>query len=104
MIFDAIRKWFGSDGGSSANGGNVADGGMISCEDALSRLYEFLDGELDDLTRDQVRAHYEVCRRCYPHLAAERAFKAALQRAMEGRRAPPELRHRVLDLLGEVTE
>jgi len=102
MIFEAFRKWIGSGGNGHGRGG---DGPTIpSCKEALSRIYEFLDGELDHVASGQVEAHFEVCRRCYPHLACERAFKAALQRAVEGRRAPPELRREVLSLLEEVGE
>lgn len=87
--------------GSGGNGreGCKSGSAVRSCEDALSRLYDLLDGELDDVTGEQVVAHFEACRRCYPHLACERAFKAALKRTMEGRQAPPELRREVLSLL-----
>lgn len=76
----------------------------LSCVDALARLYEYLDGELDDVSREEVAAHFDACRRCYPHLACERAFKTALRRAVEGRRAPPDLRKRVIHLLEGAVE
>ena len=102
MIFDAFKRWMGS--GGNGGGGCEAGHPVRSCEDALSRLYELLDGELDDVTSEQVAAHFEACRRCYPHLACERAFKAALQRAVEGRKAPPELKREVLSLLGDLAD
>ena len=75
--------------------------GMISCMDALTVINDFLDGELDDLSEDQVRAHFDVCKRCYPHLKLEESFRDALRRAAESREgAPPELRARILDVLG----
>jgi mycothiol system anti-sigma-R factor len=77
---------------------------MISCEDALARVYEFLDGELSEGWRDRVRAHFEVCKRCYPHLACERSFKIALQRAIEGQRAPDAVRDRLVTVLSEVSD
>ncbi|HZD04955.1 MAG TPA: zf-HC2 domain-containing protein [Longimicrobiales bacterium] len=101
MIFDAFRKWLGRRGDGPGEAGSPE---AIPCHDALSRLYELLDGELDDRTAGQVAAHLEACRRCYPHLASERAFKAALRRALEGRKAPRELRRRVLRLLDEAVE
>ena len=91
-----------SRGGGAGDGADHETDPAGTCEDALSRIYEFLDGELDDLTSEQVKAHFEACRRCYPHLACERAFKAALERAVEGHRAPPELRREVIRLLDEV--
>lgn len=103
MIFEAFRRWIGSDGNGARR--SEGDGPVIpSCEEALSRLYELLDGELDDVTSEQVAAHFEVCRRCYPHLACERAFKAALKRTVEGGHAPAALRRQVLSLLDEVAD
>ena len=47
---------------------------MISCEDALHRIHEFIDGELEDVSSEQVKAHFDVCGRCYPHLQLEESF------------------------------
>ena len=102
MILNTIKRWmgFGSNGSSGDDPGRSAGGDeMISCEDALSRVYEYLDGELEGFTHAQVKAHFDVCRRCYPHLASEQSFKAALSRAVRGQRAPDELKDRVLQLL-----
>jgi len=51
-----------------------ADREGISCEEAVERVYEFLDGELDDGWMDRVREHVEICRRCTPHFNFERVF------------------------------
>ena len=48
--------------------------GLVSCEEAFERLYDFLDGELCATWTEKVRAHIEVCRKCYPHFNFERAF------------------------------
>ena len=72
---------------------------MISCQEALRFLYEFLDGELDGAPREQVQAHFDVCQRCYPHLQLEASFRAALQRACGGQCAPPELKSRLMAAL-----
>ena len=60
MIFEAFRRWIGA--GANGHGGGGDGPAIPSCEEALERLYEFLDGELDDLTSEQVEAHFEVCR------------------------------------------
>jgi anti-sigma factor (TIGR02949 family) len=52
----------------------MSDREMISCEQAVERVYEFLDGELDAETMEQVREHIEVCKRCYPYFNFERIF------------------------------
>jgi anti-sigma factor (TIGR02949 family) len=64
-------------------------------------VQEFLDGELDGVPEEQVRAHFDVCERCYPHLRFENAFRDALRRASTGEVAPPELRARIVALLAE---
>lgn len=76
---------------------------MISCEEALAALYEYLDGELEGVTEEKVRAHFEVCARCYPKLALEKSFRAAVTRAGTGEKAPPELKGKILDLIREET-
>lgn len=93
MIFDALRRWMGS---GDDDGGNAE---MLSCEDALARIYEFLDGELEAMTHAQVERHFEVCKRCYPQLQWEQSFREALHRAVDEERAPEELKQRVRALL-----
>lgn len=75
---------------------------MISCEEAVAVLYEYLDGELEGLTYERVKAHFDVCVRCYPKLALEKSFLAAVAKAGGGEKAPPELKDKVLGLLKEV--
>ena len=77
------------------------DGG-ITCREAVTRVQEFLDGELEDASIDRVREHFEVCSQCYPHLQFERSFREALAKVTRGESAPPELRGRVVELLAGV--
>ena len=55
--------------------------GMISCEEAMARLWEFLDGELEDAEAGAVRKHLEVCRRCYPKFDFQKAWFEHVRRA-----------------------
>ena len=105
-IFDRIRNLFGGGNGDGAvpagPGGSGPGGGqepMISCEQALTFIQEFLDGELEGVTHEKVEAHFDVCGRCYPHLQLEESFRTAVRRAAEGQEAPRELKDRVLHLL-----
>lgn len=50
------------------------DGNAITCRQALDRVYEYLDGELDPEWMDRVSRHIEVCRRCWPRFDLERRF------------------------------
>lgn len=80
-------------------GAAPASYGMISCREALERLFEFLDGELDEIAAKQVEEHLRVCERCYPHLVFEQSFRTAVRRAFRGERAPEEVRTRILEVI-----
>ncbi len=72
----------------------------IDCIDALSKLYDYLDGELEASDSEAVRHHMEVCQGCYPFLRFCSSFQDALHRAALGQTsAPPALRSRISDLL-----
>jgi anti-sigma factor (TIGR02949 family) len=79
----------------------MSDVQRMTCEDALRRVQEFLDGELDDVSPDQVRGHFDICQRCYPHLRFEESFRKAVQRAAGRETAPAELRERLLRMIAE---
>ena len=106
-FIDRIKRLLGASG--PAGGGNQPDPAdaaamppreMISCEEALSMVYEYLDGELEEVSAEQARVHFDVCRRCYPHLKLEESFQSALSRAAEhAEAAPDELRTRIMDVL-----
>ncbi len=81
---------------------SCGSGSGITCRDAVAVVQEFLDGQLDGVSADQVREHFEICSHCYPHLKFERSFREAVARAASGQDAPPELRRRVVDLLAGV--
>lgn len=99
MIFDALRRWMGSPPGGDGGHDGPGEQPPIPCEEALARVYEYLDGELDDVPREEVERHFRICGRCYPHLKLERTFRDALHRACEGQAAPSDLKDRVRALL-----
>jgi len=109
MIFDGLMRLLGLGGAGSealANGGSSGerdgpDGReMISCHEAMTRLQEFVDGELHGLTHEQVEEHFKVCTRCYPHLKMEESFRQKVRTALAQPEVPSDLRDRVLQLLG----
>lgn len=71
----------------------------ITCMEAIARVHEYLDGELDGISHEEVAHHFSMCQRCYPHLRLEERFRELLQRSQEGDACPESLRERVLDLL-----
>lgn len=85
--------------GPSGDTGGGMRPDMATCEEALAVIYEFLDGELDGLSRDRIKAHFDVCGKCYPRLRFEESFRSAVQRASAGEAPPPDLRARLLEVL-----
>jgi anti-sigma factor (TIGR02949 family) len=74
--------------------------GGIDCGEVMEQLYEYLDGELDAERVERIRAHLEVCKRCYPRYAFEKAFLRFL--AENGRaETPPRLRRAVFQAILE---
>lgn len=108
-IIDKLKNLLGgaaSNGDPSGEGGEEksmvgVEGEMISCHDAVRLVHDYLDGELADIPQAQVKAHFEVCQACYPHLHLETVFREALRRAAAGQTAPEELKNRVLSVLAE---
>ena len=74
---------------------------MISCEEALRLVHDYLDGELERSSETSVKQHFDACERCYPHLNLESLFRDAVRRASSGESAPPALKARILGLLAE---
>lgn len=70
---------------------------MIRCEEALERLWDFLDGELAPKDEAEVRRHLEVCSRCYPQYDFQRAYFRLMERIREREAPPGELRRRLFE-------
>lgn len=62
---------------------------MISCRDAIERLWDYLDGELSPADTEAVAAHLAECARCYPQYRFEFAFLELLVRNRERMSPPP---------------
>jgi mycothiol system anti-sigma-R factor len=71
----------------------------LSCREALERVFEYMDGELDEVSYAQIEEHFRVCARCYPHLRLEEHFRARVQQALGTPEVPADLRRRVRELL-----
>ena len=67
--------------------------------EAAAKLQEYLDGELDGVTHEEVARHFAMCQKCYPHLRLEERFRTLLQRSQENEACPEHVKKQVLDLL-----
>ena len=74
---------------------------MIRCEEALERLWEFLDGELEAASEAAVQSHLEVCARCYPRYDFQRAYFKLMHRIQERDAVPRHLRRRLFEQILE---
>lgn len=71
-----------------------------ACADALGRLDDFLDLELDARTHAEVEAHVRGCESCAAVVRTERALLDETRRALRAVSLPAGLRGRVTRLLG----
>ena len=76
----------------------------ITCMEAMAKVQEYLDGELDGVSHEEVAHHFSLCQRCYPHLRLEERFRDLLHRSQEGATCPESLREKVLELLASEVE
>jgi anti-sigma factor RsiW len=51
-----------------------------NCRAVGRRLQSYLDGEIDDVSRDQISAHLDACRACGLELSTYREVKGSLSR------------------------
>jgi len=52
---------------------------QVSCEEALTHLFEYLDGELGTELQEGIHDHLELCQECYPFFNFERLFLDYIQ-------------------------
>jgi len=88
MIMRAIRRLLGSD-----------DAKGMDCREALEKVYDFLDGEMDASGAAAVEEHFQTCTQCYPHLKMEECFRRRMQEAVSRPEVPAGLRDRVMAVL-----
>lgn len=102
-MLDKIKELLASLGGNGARGRGDAGGEveMIACDEALEHLFEYLDGELENQTEEKVARHFDICRRCFPRLNFEKAFRDALRQVRRGEQAPERVKQQVLQLLSQ---
>jgi anti-sigma factor (TIGR02949 family) len=95
-VFEGLKKLFGGRGGNGTE--------MIACDEVRSRLFEYLDRELDQVSEEEVRRHLDACPQCYPRAAFERRFLESLRTAGEGQLAGADLKNRILKALAAEEE
>ena len=69
-------------------------GEACGCDEAINRLFEYLDAEVPEPDCLRIAAHLAVCTDCHDAAGAERHVRALLRRSCQ-ERAPEALRVRV---------
>jgi len=80
----------------------MSDREMMSCEETVARVYEFLDGELDPETMERIGEHIEDCQRCYPYFNFERIFLDHIRSKGLRTEKSERLEQRVRDALRDI--
>ncbi|MDX1577429.1 MAG: zf-HC2 domain-containing protein [Gemmatimonadota bacterium] len=80
------------------------EGNGVDCREAVERVYEYLDGELDASAMEAIRQHIRVCQRCYPYFNFERIFLDHLRSKGRKDERSESLERRVRRLLREEAE
>jgi mycothiol system anti-sigma-R factor len=71
----------------------------MNCQDCLDRMWQYIDGELDVESTDELQRHLAQCRECFSEAEFERQLKAMVRRACGAERAPERLRERLTKIL-----
>lgn len=76
----------------------MSDTNEIGCEEALRRVFEYLDRELDATRHAEMERHLHTCRACYSRTEFEKRLKSKLG-AIGAAPLPPEFAQRISGLL-----
>ncbi|HUP70508.1 MAG TPA: mycothiol system anti-sigma-R factor [Acidimicrobiales bacterium] len=83
---------FGDFGTAGNCGGGT--GGTGDCGEAMHRLYHYLDGELDDVRRADIKTHLDNCLPCLDAFDFEAELRSVIARKCRDR-VPDDLRARI---------
>jgi|AmaraimetFIIA100_FD_contig_71_716873_length_3063_multi_6_in_0_out_0_1 mycothiol system anti-sigma-R factor len=71
----------------------------MNCQDCLDRMWQYIDGELDVESTDELQRHLVQCRECFSEAEFERRLKEMVRHACGAERAPDRLRERLTKIL-----
>jgi mycothiol system anti-sigma-R factor len=71
---------------------------VAECDDAVERLYHFLDGELDDTRRADIKRHLDECMPCLEAFDFEAELRIVIAQKCRDE-VPTHLRDRIVNAL-----
>ena len=72
---------------------------MLDCESVMRQLWDYLDGELTEDRTAAIRAHLELCKRCFPQHEFERSFLDAVASRAPVHTDPERLQRKLIAAL-----
>lgn len=75
--------------------------GVMTCEEAIQRLFTYLDGELAGAEQEDLETHLRRCRDCFTRAEFERWLRARLAETGSAP-TPATLRERVRRLIARL--
>jgi len=70
----------------------------LSCEDVLSKLYDYLDSEVDGPTEEDINHHLHNCRECFSRAEFEKMLRKKVSEVGESK-APEDVKARLASLI-----
>jgi mycothiol system anti-sigma-R factor len=74
----------------------------MTCEEAVQKLFEYIDKELDGASAAQIDKHLDLCRLCCDRFEFENSLKKIVQKSCFNEKAPPILKQKIQDSLNEL--
>lgn len=79
----------------------MSDDNIINCEEALKRLFEYIDNELHDHAHGEMDEHMSRCRSCFSRLEFEKHLRQHLQKETQ-QKTPDELKCRLKNMISKL--
>ncbi len=71
----------------------------LDCKDVVKKIFEYLDGELDEHTHADIEHHMDHCRSCFSRAEFESELKKKVKENAD-EEAPEDLKNRINNLIG----
>lgn len=53
---------------------------MLDCQAVLDKLFDYIDAEMSDEARRQLKSHLDLCRNCFDRVEFEQLLRTQLRR------------------------
>ncbi|UCE67133.1 MAG: mycothiol system anti-sigma-R factor [Candidatus Zixiibacteriota bacterium] len=71
----------------------------MTCQEAVNKLYEYIDSELDRATTEKIKKHLDLCRLCCDQFEFEKTMKELVHKCCDAAKAPDVLKEKILKSL-----